>query len=250
MSCATPILMIPGLAMAAAELAVLDGVRGLDNPGVGGVSDFAESYVLEDVAEFHLRTIQRDHSNTDQLALVGMSMGGMILSILASRYREKLPKDTRFLFLVTSPNLPTNPAISDDLLTSWFAVDPERRGDMARILRPMFSQNFRDRCPERVEDYVDYRFAGGNQQSKEAFVKQMRALMVFQGEASFSKIDPKEATFIGGAQDEILGPTHNADLRRLCPEARHLEISDLGHMINIEQPQRIGDWIYEQISRE
>ena len=89
----------------------------------------------------------------------------------------------------------------------------------------------------RAQQYYEYRAFGMNRQSPRSFIRQMTALRNFKGDKYFPLIDPSEASFTGGSNDEILGPLHNMALAKLSPDARHQEIQGLGHMINIELPQ-------------
>lgn len=238
------IFCIPGLAMAASELPWFEGVVRLENPEIGAGERLGRAYTLEEVAEGHLRTILAQAKPSDELTLIGMSMGGMIASILASEFRSWLPRATRFSFLVTSPNLPELPAIRTELFREWVAVRPGSTEDFRKILTPFFSDGFLKAAPDQVDAYATYRATGGNKQSASAYFRQSAALSVFEGGLYFPKVDPKEALFIGGGNDRILGPAHNAILRELNPEAAHQEIVDLGHMINYEMPEifRSGGW--------
>lgn len=233
-------LLLPGLAMAAHEMPTISGVVALNHPEVCGQPGCGVSYSLEDVALFHVKHIESlvvDHSKP--FVVMGMSMGGMITSILASTFRARLPKKSCFAYFVTSPNLKSNPAVPEEVLREWFSVKPGNIDDFKRILLPMFGNKFRSENPERCLQYVRYRCAGENKQNSEAFLRQLKALRSFDGHHYFSNINPQESIFVGGSDDQVLGPKHSSDLRELCPEASHEEIQELGHMINIERPDLI-----------
>ena len=81
-------VVIPGLAIAADEMPLIPGLLALDNPEAGGACRLPEDYTLEQVAECHIRYLGEHREEfTDDLKLIGMSMGGMILSIMASKFR-------------------------------------------------------------------------------------------------------------------------------------------------------------------
>jgi pimeloyl-ACP methyl ester carboxylesterase len=236
--------VIAGLAMSARELPDLPQFIKLENPEIHGTATLPDNYTLEDIALRHLEQLKRIQVPEGQtLKLIGMSMGGMILSILASKYRDQLPAKTKFLFLVTSPNLPSNPAVPESLLASWMGVTPGNEQDFKRIMEPMFSPSFVRSHPEVVMDYVRYRATGQNGQRPKAFMKQLSALRKFNGVEFFSKIDQQNSTFVGGGSDLILGPNHNKDLKQLAPLAKHIEVADMGHMINLERPDLIVAWV-------
>lgn len=235
-------VIIPGLSMASAEMPEIDGFLRLENPGISGRPDLNDGYNLKEVAKLHLESIQSQELCAD-FSVIGMSTGGMIASYLATTYRKFLPERTRFLFAVTSANLPNCVAVSDQLMGEWFKVKGGDTAGFRRIMAPFFSTTFRATHPDIAESYYQARATGKNQQSGSAFVRQLKALRNFDGRETFPKINPSEAWFIGGAKDEILGTSHNRDLKLLLPLAHHEEIVDLGHMINLEQPELLSNWL-------
>jgi pimeloyl-ACP methyl ester carboxylesterase len=227
---------IPGLAMAASELPVIDGLICLDNPDTGSGARLSSAYTLEDVAELHLKAINCIRFVTSQPTIIGMSMGGMIAIVLASKLRRHLPPTCRFRLLVTSANSQDLPAVPDALLADWRTVRPGVVDDFGRILEPFFSPQFISAHPATVADYFRYRAAGRNGQSPRDFMRQLAALRSFDGAQHLRNADPAELEFIGGGADRILGPAHNLRLRDLVAAAVHHELSDLGHMANYEKP--------------
>jgi pimeloyl-ACP methyl ester carboxylesterase len=232
-------IAIPGLAMNSKELPRVEGLLCLDNPEVGNSCKLAPGYGLHDIAELHIRTIEskKDELESGELHLIGMSMGGMILSIMATRFRDRLPANTKFHFLVTTPNLPGTPAVPDSLLAQWATARPGDVESFRPVIEPFFAPGFRASHPTIVDEYIAYRATGGNGQTPGAFMRQLGALRSFDGSQHFPHINPAEAVFIGGKQDLVLGPTHNQGLEQLLPGATHIEIETLGHMINLEMPE-------------
>ena len=96
---------------------------------------------MEDIAEIHAKEIAK-LPKSNSFIVVGMSMGGMILSVLASKYRSIFPKNTKFLFLVTSANTNDKPAVPDSLMNEWFECKPGNLEDFEKIMRPFFSDSF------------------------------------------------------------------------------------------------------------
>lgn len=234
-------VMIAGLGMSARELPAIDGFQRLMNPGVGGVADFNHDYSVMDVASFHAKQIESIEKH-DPFVAIGMSMGGMVLSVLATKYRHLFPEETKFLYLVTSANSGSLPAVPDALMKDWFTAKPGNVRDFERIMSPFFSRTFLAKNPARAAEYFSYRALGHSGQTPKSFVKQLNALRGFLGEDYFSKVQAHESIFIGGADDRILGPAHNRILKNLAQDATHHEVADLGHMINIERPDLISDW--------
>ncbi len=229
---------LAGLAMAAAELPKVRGIVPLENPEVGNGATMNGTYTLEDVAELHLAAIRElpvDFSR--EFFVVGMSMGAMIAAVLATKFRSELPLRTRFRFLVTSPNSSANPAVTPALLDDWKEA---RFGDtaiFAKLLEPFFSETFRASRSAEFMRFVEYRARGENSQRASAFRRQTAALKAFRGQAVFAAVDQTECEFIGAAGDRIFGASHSAELRTICPESPHREISQAGHMVNLEAPQ-------------
>ena len=230
--------IIPGFTMSASEFN-FENCQVLENPGLGSRAAESSFYSLADIAEDHLQTITKVlHSksgNDSSLRIIGMSMGGMILSYLASVHRSRLPQKCQFYFLVTSPNLPNNPAVPDTLLASWQNVEAGSVASFASMLADFFANDFRLNHPTKAEDYYRYHAEGGNRQSGKNFYLQLKALRQADLAANYQSLDPSECKFIGGKEDYILGPSHSKDLQRLVPKSSHEEIAGLGHMINIER---------------
>jgi surfactin synthase thioesterase subunit len=91
-------------------------------------TQLGDSYSVEDIAETHLRTILEIASSNDDFVVLGMSLGGMIAAVLASKFRVQLPPRCTFKFLVTSANTPAHRAITPAMLTDWIQV---KFGDVA-----------------------------------------------------------------------------------------------------------------------
>lgn len=230
-------ICIPGLTMQASELPSVPGVRVLENPEVGDGARFGRDYVLEEVAEMHARTISDLVGPKEPLVVAGISMGGMILSIMATEFRHLLPRTTRFEFLVTSPNDPSYMFLTDQVLGAWATVKPGDVDAFSVILEPFFSPGFRTANPDVCRTYYAYRARGENKQSAKSFFRQVNAVRKCEAYKYFARVEADSARFVGGADDHVFGPRHNAGLRALCPEAEHLEVDALGHMIYLEQPQ-------------
>jgi pimeloyl-ACP methyl ester carboxylesterase len=141
--------------------------------------------------------------------------------------------------VATSANTRELPAISDQELANYYLCKPGSTTDFRRLLEPAFSPDFKERYPERVTDYINYRATGKNCQTPAAFVRQVNALRNYSGTQYFSKVDPKETLFIRGSDDLLLDSAHGTILKQIVNEANHVEIKNLGHMVNIERPEAL-----------
>ncbi|MFN8391641.1 MAG: alpha/beta fold hydrolase [Bdellovibrionota bacterium] len=227
---------IPGLAMAASELPPVEGLFPLENPEIGDGVVIGSTYTLEDIADMHLQTIRRSARNAESLTLIGISMGAMIVAILATERREKLPSKLEVRLLSAAANTYENPAVPDAFIEEWRSVHPGDEQSFERALRRFFSPQFREQHPERFSDYVRYRSSGRNRQSEKALRRQTAALRAFHGASYYPRLDPDEANFHAGAEDDIFGASYQDELRRMVPGARFEIIREAGHMLHMEQP--------------
>lgn len=227
---------IPGLAMNASELPDIPGLVRLQQPGFGACTDWEGAYGIEDLAAFHLRTIRSQVALGDELLIIGMSMGGMVASVLGSTLRDQLPPKTRFRFLVTSSNQRDLPCITKDMLARWYQARPGNDESFTAILTPFVGAQFRARHPDIMRDYIHYRAHGGNGQSAAAFLKQLAAVIQFDGTDYFAGLNADETEFVHGGADEIMTVGHHSRLRNLQPHAQHVVVPEMGHMVNIEAP--------------
>lgn len=220
--------------MQARHLPDIPGLLRLDNPELGEGHSFGRFYSMEEAAECHVRKLK---SLKDQLetpfTLMGMSMGGMLLSILATKFRSELPTQCQFRFLVTSPNERDLPSLPWSRILRWARALPRTPSSMEKLVSGFFGEEYRKTNAEFMKGY--YRdTAYHHEQSFQSLVRQIHALRRFKGAHYFPQVNPKEAIFIGGGADTILGPLHNKKLKALVPEAIHHELPKIGHMIHLE----------------
>lgn len=211
----------------------MSNILPLENPEVGGGVRIGRDYTLEEVAELHVSTL-REHVRSEELSLCGYSMGGMILAIMATLFRSKLPRKTKFYYLMTS-------ARSDKELPGGNPIREGTEEEWARAVAPYFSQEFIDKQPLRFAAYVRYRAFGLNNQSGESLFRQLWAMQRCRAAEYFARTDGAESTFIGSRADRIFGAKSNSVLAALCPSARHVELDQVGHMVHHERPEVIRD---------
>ena len=229
---------IPGLTMNAKELPEIPGLLRLDNPEIGRGYKFGRFYTIEEAAQCHANHLCEQREILEEnFTLMGMSMGGMLLSILATELRAKLPAQCRFRFIVTSPNATELPALPWSSLLGWIISLPRTQKKMERQLKHFFGPQFQNQHPEKLQDFFRSIATGENEQSLPALVRQIHALRYFKGRKYFPRVNPKDAVFIGGGCDKVLGPKHSALLRALVPGAIHRELPSLGHMVHLEAPE-------------
>lgn len=214
----------------------IEGFLNLQNPEVDDGVSLPDGYGIEDIARVHTETILQSSPNNDEFYVMGMSLGGMVASVLASKFRSKLPKRTKFYFLVTSANTSSCPAITQEMLKAWKSVRPGDIVGMETILSPFFSEEFLKFHYIEAKKYFLYRANGLNRQSPKAFMKQVAAVMSYDGPSYYKELDSFECVFIHGGADRVFDQRHHDELKKLCPEAQHRVVDGLGHMVNIEKP--------------
>lgn len=227
-------VIIPGLAMEKQELPEIEGFLRLQNPEVNDGPVVDGPYGIEDIAKLHVETIAK-LNKADAFHVMGMSMGGMITSVMASKFRSHLPSVCKFHFIVTGLNSPERPIVTPELLTAWQTVKPEDEQAVEQLLTPFFSSHFLKSNYKTVKDYIQYRVKGGNRQTPEAFMRQVMAIVGFKGPHYYNHVNQEECYFLHGSEDNIFNDLYQAELKKICPKAVH-QTENVGHMVNIENP--------------
>ena len=233
---------IPGLGMNVSEVDLGDLILGIQNPGFGEYcpKDFTQSYSLENVALTHLNTILEHYNSASPLILNGMSLGGMIVAIIATKHADRLPKNTKLNFFVTCANSPTLPLFTSSEIESWSKV--KDIDSFGKILEPFFSGEFLKRDSSKFKNYVQYRSRRENGQRSKDYHFQVEALLKFNGDLYFPKLRPENCTFVFGSEDKIINHKQVQYLKTLLPNAKFTILPNIGHMINLEEPEAIKNY--------
>lgn len=247
------LFLIPGLAMNGNEFATFGKV--LTNPGfilesgeVSG-SELPENYTIEDIAERHAREVSKQVALGDTPTLVGFSMGGMVLSVMATKFRHLLPKNTKFIFVNTSPNLRGNPVLTDEIVRSWNRQDNESLYDyFYRTMKPFFSSNFLATHPDEYGKYIQYRSRGGNRQPVKEYTRQVAAIQKWDGTEYYKKLNPSECIFVFSEGDQVINDAHIRDLKSLVAQPNIKTIQNAGHLISVENPHAFEKMLIENRS--
>ncbi|MCB0364161.1 MAG: alpha/beta fold hydrolase [Bdellovibrionaceae bacterium] len=235
------LFILPGLALHPLEFAYLKSARILENPGFYSphspeeFNSLPEKYSLEDVAEIQARIVSSSVKLNSKITLVGFSMGGMILSIMATKYRHLLPKNTKFVFVNTSPNLKSNPVLTPEILSQRKLSSESLPEFFSRTLQPFFSDRFIAEG-QRYTEYVDYRANPDVIMPVAEYVKQVEAILAFDGESYYKKLNPSEVRFVFSEADKLIHQGHIDDTKRLVPGAEIEIVKGAGHMIHVEKP--------------
>lgn len=229
-------IAIAGLAMNAQELPSIPGLYRVNNPEVGDGMQLGHFYQLEEVAKIHAEVIARLPKASGTFTVMGMSMGGMIGSILATKFRDLLPEQCEFRLMVTTANEAPALAMSAPFLIGNARMALQTEWALRPFVERLFSESFAKRYPDKIIEYTRYHARRKNQQSRLGFLRQLHAIRTFKGGQYFSKLAP-ECTLIHGGGDRLVTKPHADILRTIAPHVKHVVLDGVGHMINFESPQ-------------
>lgn len=181
--------------------------------------------------------------------LVGHSLGGAIALDVALRY----PELVRSLTLVTPPPAEGRSVVDKaDLFGHWlsrlFDVDRDTLvvtlGAAYRLLhhlganRPLLRSALKRLTPTLSDgDTFNALVREAARMAPEAVVGHLRALDEWNVEAALGQLDIP-ALVVGGAQDVLIAPEALERFTRELPKGRLVIWQDVGHSIQLEQPER------------
>ncbi|MCB0044578.1 MAG: alpha/beta fold hydrolase [Caldilineaceae bacterium] len=161
-----------------------------------------------------------DENELPPAVLVGHSMGGAVVQMMAQRAPERV---AGIALVATGARLPVSPALLDGLRTDYAAA-VQRMGDwvygpdIGPDLREDFSRNLLKQDPTiLIGDFV--------------------ACDKFDARADLPGYT-MPALIIGGDQDRMTPPRFSRELGELLPHARLHMLPDTGHMVMTERPNQ------------
>ena len=183
-------------------------------------------------------------AGVDEAVFVGLSMGGMIVQELALLY----PSMVRGAVLLgTRPPAPANVAPGRAMtkaVMSPVARDEHVRESLRDRWLSFSGDDFASR-PEDVDELADALVAGVTPLS--AVVAQVRAVTGWHGPGRLSRIS-SPVTVVHGAVDPLIPVENGRRLAALIPDARYIELPDVGHLVPFEVPDRVAD-IVESVTK-
>ncbi len=230
----TQLILIPGLAsnhvMWQALLAVLPAHHRAH------VSDVATRCdTIEDMAA----TLLREHPG--ELILCGASMGGIIAMQAAHQATSRM----RGLALLGTS---ARPETDDIRALREAAITLFASGRAAEVLRanvPLAFHASRARDAALVQSYIDFVLEAGAEQ----LIRQNRAIM--------SRPDARKtlpdlscpALVMWGDSDQLTPPEDNREIAALLPQAEMVELPQCGHMLTMEQPEKVNSLLLHWLQR-
>ena len=185
-------------------------------------------YLLEDLARD--TRLLMDHLGLDRVHLVGASMGGMVVQILAAQVPQRVRSMTVIMSSSGERNLPWPrwPALKL-FLTRPRGSDPEAA---QRHFRALFRVIGAIHRPEDLDD-LQQRMARAVARAYRPLgtMRQMEAILASGDRRELLKRLVTPTLVIHGACDPLVPPAHGRRLVDLVPGAEYAEIKEMGHYL-------------------
>jgi pimeloyl-ACP methyl ester carboxylesterase len=254
----TPILFIGGLAMKADEHESLAdtistnlGRRTLyfDNINVGDGPRFENSkeLTISDQAVHQWNQVNEILGKESSISIYGISMGGMIATIMATIFPERVEK---LVLAATSANLSHNPSVPDDLFAKWTKAKHE--DDIRESTRIAFGVTTLNTNTDVYEEYFQYRIKGMNKQKSKEFIQQLNSIRNFDGKSFYSRLANIQVpiSVLTGSEDILFDKTHKQDIQNLIPKATFIEFNKSGHMLHLEAFDQLNEVLVKVFSAQ
>ena len=208
----------------------------LDNRGSGWSQSVETPFTLRDMADDVIDVL--DDAEVERAVLMGLSMGGMIAQEVALASPERV---AALCLVGTRPPAPkfTPPRASAAFalmrpLLPWDSLSEFYR----RLWTLATAPGFAERHPDRIEELVNQCIERPTPRSM--LHSQMRALMAW-GHAERLALISAPTVVVHGERD-VFAPAVNAvSLAELIPGARLELLADVGHLVPLEAPDRLGE---------
>ncbi|HSW08154.1 alpha/beta fold hydrolase [Aquabacterium sp.] len=173
------------------------------------------------------------------LVLIGTSMGG----ILALEVFRQAPQRVRAMALLGSSARPDTPEL---IALRTNAIGLFETGRMDEVLRanvPFAFHASKAQDPELVADYLAMVRRAGPEQ----LIRQNRAIMARADSRPLLAGLSCPLLVVCGEADLLTPPEYSREIAAAVPQADLVLLPDCGHLLTLEQPQRInallGDWL-------
>ncbi len=212
-----------------------------DNRGTGDTIADAEPLTIELLASDANAVL--DAANVESAHILGMSMGGMIAQEFALNY----PKKTRSLILTV-----TNCGGGETVHAApevYFALQGRGVNTPEAAFWAMAPYIYDAGTPrERLEE--DLASRAGVFTKPENFMRQLQAIMTWQG--TFSRLPNITAPtlVIGGANDQLIPCANSKVIAAQIPNAQLVELENSSHIYTTDQPIKAIAAILEFFNRK
>jgi pimeloyl-ACP methyl ester carboxylesterase len=244
------ILLITGLSWRAADwgsqvpraLGERYRVVRLDNRGTGASSVAAQAFTLDDMADDAVAVLDAVGAATAHV--VGISMGGMITQLMALNHPDRIGKLALLATNHGGPNVvpPTSEAMQMFDPGAFLSRGRDPATMMEYQLDVICAPGYRERTPKLLDIMVQN--VRAQPTSPNGFVGQLQAILTSNREERLPDID-RPTLVIHGKDDPLVPPENGRRLAERIPGAQLELYDDCGHVIPLEQPDRLAASLLE-----
>jgi len=232
-----PLVLIAGYSC---DLSLWSGIREelardfqlvlFDHRGVGRTEDVKETFTIETMAEDVVGIIDALH--LDHPAVLGHSMGGAVVQVLAHRFRDKIGKT-----IIAQAVIKLTPVAKAALVGNLHLLqDGVPRKRLAEVIIPwLFSDALIDN-PEFCELFIRLQEENPNPAKPEGLAKQCAALMQFDSTSWYPQIQTAPL-ILAGEEDRMCPPESAEEMAAKIPNAKLHVFRGVGHVSPVECPQ-------------
>lgn len=233
----SPLVLIAGYSC---DLSLWNGIREelardfqlvlFDHRGVGRTEDVKEMFTIETMAEDVVGII--DALRLDRPAVLGHSMGGAVVQVLAHRFRDKIGKT-----IIAQAVIKLTPVAKAALVGNLHLLqDGVPRKRLAEVIIPwLFSDALVDN-PEFCELFIRLQEENPNPAKPEGLAKQCAALMQFDSTSWYPQIQTAPL-ILAGEEDRMCPPKSAEEMASKIPNAKLHVFRGVGHVSPVECPQ-------------
>lgn len=194
-----------------------------DNRDVGLSSKVDEAYTLSEMAADGIGLL--DHLGIEQAHIAGVSMGGMIVQMMAIEHPTRIASLTS---IMSSPGDPAYGASTDEARAALLAppaADREAYIEQSLTSRTWLSKRYfsADVTQARAAAQYDRMF------SPEGWARQFAAILATGDRSARLRELDVPTLVIHGRDDELITPSGGARTAELIDGATYLLVSDMGH---------------------
>lgn len=211
-----------------------------DNRGSGWSQAVEAPFTVRDMADDVIDVL--DDAEVERAVLMGLSMGGMIAQEVALAAPERV---AALCLVGTRPPAPkfTPPSASAAFalmrpLLPWDSLSNFYR----RLWTAAAAPGFAERHPDRIEELVSQCIERPTPRAM--LTNQMRALVAWGHAERLTRI--AAPTVVVHGERDLFAPSANAAaLAELIPGARLTLLADVGHLVPLEAPDRLGELLLD-----
>lgn len=213
-----------------------------DNRGAGDSSKPDAPYSIEGMAEDALRVLEA--SGTGKAHILGVSMGGYIGQVLAATRPELAASLILCSTSCGGPKATPAPPETWQSILAARALPP--REALRRSMEPAFAPGFAGAHPALVEQIIDWRLAKPT--PAHAWERQFQAVAAANLERHAAAVRCPTLILTGDA-DRVVPSANSELLRRLIPQAELGVIPGGGHLVFVEQAERVNQILLDFLGR-